>query len=48
VKTHGDVFQYLDAGGTRVSEIEREWTALLGKRKMQQLRELLQELNDKL
>jgi DNA-binding MarR family transcriptional regulator len=103
---HGDVFAYLDAGGTRVSELARraqitkqsmaelvehlerhgyvervadpadrraklvratargravyavardviaeiecEWTALLGARKMRRLRELLQELNDKL
>ena len=31
-----------------IAEIEREWTARLGDRKMRQLRELLQELNDKL
>jgi DNA-binding MarR family transcriptional regulator len=31
-----------------IAEIECEWTALLGARKMRQLRELLQELNDKL
>src|SRR5215207_9941536 len=103
---HGDVLQYLDAGGTRVSElarraqvtkqsmaelvahlerhgyvervsdpedrrarlvratsrgqevyavareviaeIEHEWAARLGKTKMRRLRELLQELNEKL
>ena len=29
-----------------IAEIEREWTARLGARKMRRLRELLQELND--
>lgn len=29
-----------------IAEIEREWTARLGDRKMRRLRELLQELND--
>jgi hypothetical protein len=31
-----------------IAEIEREWTARLGARKMRRLRELLQELNDRL
>ena len=31
-----------------IAEIEREWTAELGATKMRQLRELLQELNDRL
>jgi DNA-binding MarR family transcriptional regulator len=31
-----------------VAEIEREWTARLGKDKMRQLRELLEELNERL
>jgi DNA-binding MarR family transcriptional regulator len=31
-----------------IAEIEREWTALLGARKMRRLRELLQQLNEEL
>ena len=31
-----------------IAELEREWTARLGAGKMRQLRELLEELNDRL
>ena len=33
---------------TSIAELEREWTARLGARKMRRLRELLQELNEQL